>query len=435
VTRAGGGAARGAEATPRETEVLALIAQHLTNAQIADALNISQRTVESHVSAMLHKLGLPDRRSLARHAEAMSVTQVRSGRRRLPVPITALIGRSVERAALATALAEQRLVTATGPGGIGKTRLALSVAGDLAASRRDGAWFVDLVHVTDPAAVSATIAETVGVSEQQITSVDHALVALLADRAALLVLDNCEHVLDGVRICVDRIITGCPGITILATSRARLLVPYERVYVVPGMSVAANGGDAIDLFAARVAAITGDAVPPDTARVAALCQALDGIALAIELAAARFPVLGLDGLESGLEHRLRFLTAGTRGADRHASLRAAIGWSYDLLSEEDSALLRASRLSHHGLTSTPPTPSRGPAASAPRSPRGWPAWPSTACSSSKGVNRPATGCLRRSGSTASSTCTSPGTWIRSEPATNSTAAWSSTRSAEPRQPT
>jgi predicted ATPase/DNA-binding CsgD family transcriptional regulator len=336
----------GAELTVRETEVLALIARHLTNAQIAEALFISQRTVESHVSAMLRKLGLPDRRSLARHAEELPGLQVRSGRRGLPAPVTPFIGRTAERAALAAALAEQRLVTATGPGGVGKTRLALSVAGELAPARRDGAWFVDLVHITDPAMVTAVVAETVGVPEQQTTSVDRALVASLADRDALLVIDNCEHVLDGVRACVDRIVTGCPDVTVLATSRTRLLVPYERVYVVPGLSVLLAGGDAVDLFTARVSAMTGDAIAPDAARVAALCRALDGMALAIELAAARFPALGLDGLESGLDHRLRFLTAGTRGGDRHGSLRAAIGWSYDLLSREDRALLRRVAVRH-----------------------------------------------------------------------------------------
>ena len=126
----------------------------------------------------------------------------------------------------------------------------------------------------------------------------------------------------------------------LATSRTRLLLPYERVYVVPGLSVIGGGGDAVDLFAARVTAATGDPTPPDPVRVAALCRALDGMALAIELAAARFAALGLDGLESGLDQRLRLLTAGPRAADRHASLRAAIGWSYDLLSPADRALLR-----------------------------------------------------------------------------------------------
>jgi predicted ATPase/DNA-binding CsgD family transcriptional regulator len=326
--------------TAREAEVLALIARHLTNAQIAETLFISRRTVETHVSALLRKLQLPDRRSLARHAEAMPGLLVKSGGRGLPLPVTSFIGRTGERTVLAAALAEHRMVTATGPGGIGKTRLALSVAAELAPARREGVWFVDLIHVTDPAAVTAAVAETVGVPEQRTTSVDRALVASLAASDALLVIDNCEHVLDGVRPCVERIIAGCPGVTVLATSRTRLLLPYERVYVVPGLSVIGHGGDAVDLFAARVTAATGDPTPPDPVRVAALCRALDGMALAIELAAARFAALGLDGLESGLDQRLRLLTAGSRAADRHASLRAAIGWSYDLLSSDDRALLR-----------------------------------------------------------------------------------------------
>jgi predicted ATPase/DNA-binding CsgD family transcriptional regulator len=334
------GPVRGAEVTAREAEILALIARHLTNAQIADALFISTRTVESHVSAMLRKLQLPDRRSLARHAEAMPGLLVKSGGRGLPVPVTPFIGRTGERAALAAALAGHRLVTATGPGGIGKTRLALSVAAEVAPARRDGVWFVDLIHVTDPAMVTAAVAETAGVPEQRTTSVGRALVAALAASDALLVLDNCEHVLGGVRACVQRIIAGCPEVTVLTTSRTRLLLPYERVYVVPGLSVIGGGGDAVDLFAARVAAATGDPVPPDPVRVAALCRALDGMALAIELAAARFAALGLDGLESGLDQRLRLLTTGLQAADRHGSLRAAIGWSYELLSSADRRLLR-----------------------------------------------------------------------------------------------
>jgi predicted ATPase/DNA-binding CsgD family transcriptional regulator len=334
------GPARGAEVTRREAEILALIARHLTNAQIADALFISTRTVESHVSALLRKLQLTDRRSLARHAEATPGLLVKSGGRDLPVPVTPFIGRASERAALTAALAEHRLVTATGPGGIGKTRLALSVAAEVAPARRDGVWFVDLIHVTDPTMVTAAVAETVGVPEQRTASVERALVASLARSDALLVVDNCEHVLDSVRACIERIIAECPAVTVLATSRARLLLPYERVYVVPGLSVVDGGGDAVDLFTARVSAATGDPTPPDRARVAALCRALHGMALAIELAAARFAALGLDGLESGLDQRLRLLTAGPRVPERHGSLRAAIGWSYELLSPADRALLR-----------------------------------------------------------------------------------------------
>jgi predicted ATPase/DNA-binding CsgD family transcriptional regulator len=331
------GPAENAEVTAREAEVLALIARHLTNAQIADALVISQRTVESHISAMLRKYGVPDRRSLARLAAAGSAP-AHGG---LPVPVTAFLGRVAERAELSKALAGHRLVTAVGPGGVGKTRLAISVAADLAEERRDGAWFVDLVPVTDPAVVVAAVAEAVGIRERLVASPEAALVASLARRDGLLVLDNCEHLLDAVRECVELVVSGCPGVTVLATSRARLMLAYERIYPVPGLSVTEDdGGDAVALFAARAIEATGAASPLDKRRVAALCRGLDGVALAIELAASRYPTLGLDGLEAGLHERLRFLTVGGRAADRHHSLRDTIGWSYDLLTPADQALLR-----------------------------------------------------------------------------------------------
>jgi DNA-binding CsgD family transcriptional regulator len=313
--------ALGTEVTVREAEVLALVGQHLTNAEIADALFISVRTVESHVAALLRKLNVPDRRSLARAA----AVEPAPPRGTLPAPATPFLGRAVERAELTQALADHRLVTAIGPGGIGKTRLAISVAGDVAAQRRDGVWFVDPVRVADPAAVVATVAEVIGVPEQLAPSAEAALVASLARRDGLLVLDNCEHLLDGVRECVDLLANGCPELTVLATSRRRLMLPYERVYSVPGLSVSDDaGGDAVALFAARAIAATGEANPPDPTRVAALCRELDGIALAIELAASRYATLGLDGLEAGLQDRLRFLTVGSPIGARHRSLRETI---------------------------------------------------------------------------------------------------------------
>jgi predicted ATPase/DNA-binding CsgD family transcriptional regulator len=332
------GAAKASEVTAREAEVLTLLTRHLTNVEIADALSISVRTVESHVSALLRKLHYRDRRSLARHADQPAGAPERSALHSWPSAVTPLIGRSAERAALASAIAEHRMVTVTGPGGVGKTRLTLSVAAEIARERRDGAWFVDLVKVTDPATVVAAIADTIGVPEQRSISIESALVASLGERDGLLVIDNCEHLLDGVRHCVERILGSCPNVTVLATSRSRLLVPYEWVYEVPGLSVSEDGGDAVDLFTARVAA-TGEPALPDPRRVAALCRALDGMALAIELAAARYSTLGLDGLEGALDERLRFLIGGTRIADRHRSLRDAIDWSYELLEPEDRVLL------------------------------------------------------------------------------------------------
>jgi predicted ATPase/DNA-binding CsgD family transcriptional regulator len=316
--------------TARESEVLALVGRHLTNAEIAAELCISVRTVEAHVAALLRKTQLSDRRTLARQVAVES-----PARGVLPVPLTPFVGRAAERAALLGALAEHRLVTAIGPGGIGKSRLAMSVAADLAAVRRDGCWFVDLVRLTDPAAVTSAVAEVVGSSQQWAATPDAALVASLARRDGVLVLDNCEHLLDGVRDCVEQIVTACPQITVLATTRTRLLVPYEYLFTVPGLSVP----DAVELFTARVHAATGEAVS-DPGRVGALCQALDGIALAIELAASRYPALGLDGLEAGLHERLRFFTVGSHTAGRHRSLRDTIHWSYDLLDPADQALLR-----------------------------------------------------------------------------------------------
>ncbi len=191
------------------------------------------------------------------------------------------------------------------------------------------------MRLTDPAAVVGAVAEAVGSSQQWASTPDAALVASLARRDGILVLDNCEHLLDGVRDCVEQIVTACPQITVLATTRTRLLLPYECLFAVPGLSVP----DAVELFAARVHEATGEAVS-DAGRVGALCQALDGMALAIELAASRYPALGLDGLEAGLHERLRFFTVGSHTAGRHRSLRDTIRWSYDLLDPADQALLR-----------------------------------------------------------------------------------------------
>ena len=425
------GPAKATGVTAREAEVLALLGRRFTNVEIADELFISVRTVESHVSALLRKLQLSDRRSLARHADAVASTSS-VGHGTLPTPITPFIGRTAERTELIAALIEQRMVTATGPGGVGKTRLALSVAAELVPARRDGGWFVDLVQVSDPAMVIATVAEVVGVPEQSSTSVDAALVAMLAERDALLVLDNCEHVLDGVRHCVEQIVVGCPNVTVLATSRTRLMLPYERVFAVPGLSVTDDGGDAVALFAARIGAITGEVEGVDTRRVAALCRALDGMALAIELAAARYPTLGFDGLETGPRRP---------SATAHRGLPDA---------RSPPFLTRC-----HRLELRPPRPER-PGAVAQRrrvrvvvrrrrrhhrrrprdrthllSPTAWLDSPTTASSSSTVASRPAIGRWRRSASTASSNSTPPESSQTPEPATSNGAAPPSRRSLRP----
>ena len=319
--------------------MLALLGEHLSNAEIAARLFLSVRTVESHVSSLLRKLAVPDRRALSRRAAESAPVAMQASV--LPAPLTAFVGRVRERGELTEALKTNRQVTAVGPGGVGKTRLALAVAAELADDFADGVWFVDLAPVTDPVRVGAAVAASVGVGEQPGRGVDESLFAALADRHALLVWDNCEQIRDGVAPFLERLLAACPRVRVLVTSRARLMVPFERVFPVPPLSRAGGGdSEAVELFLERAAAVGMSPDPAVRDTVVALCERLDGMALAIELAAARWPTLGLDGLVAGLSDQLRILSGGPRAADRHRSVRAVLDWSHDLLEPADRALLR-----------------------------------------------------------------------------------------------
>ncbi|MFF0311970.1 ATP-binding protein [Streptosporangium sp. NPDC004379] len=331
----------GADISPREAEVLELVGAHLSNAEIGARLYISVRTVESHVSSLLRKLEAPDRRALARRAPEPSGAGPSHPAPVLPTSLTSFVGRESERAELTELIKAHRQVTATGPGGVGKTRLALAVAAEAAGEYADGVWFVDLVPVTDPGMIATAVAGALGLGEQPGRDMTASVVGALADRQALLVLDNCEHVVDGVALFLGRLLAACPRVTVLATSRARLMVPFERVYPVPPLSLAADGGsDAVALFMERAAAAGRPADLLRRDRIASVCERLDGMALAIELAAARYPTLGLDGITAALSHPLRMLTGGSRADERHRSVRAALDWSHALLEPADRALLR-----------------------------------------------------------------------------------------------
>ncbi|WP_239151697.1 ATP-binding protein [Virgisporangium aurantiacum] len=322
----------------RESEILALVGQRRSNAEIGAQLFISVRTVEAHVSSLLRKLGAPDRRALADLAadvaRAERTSRALAG---LPTPLTAFVGRATERTALGAAVRAHRQVTAVGPGGVGKTRLALAVAADLAGTFADGVWFVDLVPVTDAAMVGAAVAAAIGVGERRGCGIDESVLAALADRQALLVLDNGEHLAAGVAPFAEQLLARCPGVSVLVTSRARLMVPFERVHAVPPLSL---DGDAVALFVDRAGAVGWTVEDTHRDRIAEVCRQLDGVALAIELAAARLPTLGLDGLIAGLSDHLRLLVGGYRADDRHRSVRAMLDWSRALLDPADLTLLR-----------------------------------------------------------------------------------------------
>ena len=338
-----------AEISPREKEVLALLGEHLTNAEIGERLYISVRTVESHAASLRRKLGLASRQELIRYAagqrDGSGKPPESSPQSRLPTPLTTFVGRLTERAELADALTESRLVTVVGAGGVGKTRLAIAAAREFVARSDRDVFYVDLVPITDPAMVLPTFLSAVGLSQSSGRLLNSALQARVAEREALLVFDNVEHVLHEVTVLIERVLNSSPRLTALVTSRSRLTVSFERVYEVPGLSLVgsdqAHIGDAVQLFVERATA--AGYTPPqrnDLIRIGAVCEALGGSALAIELAAAQVATLGLDGLEAGLGDLLGVLRGGPRVDSRHQSLRDTLDWSYGLLDSVGQAVLR-----------------------------------------------------------------------------------------------
>jgi predicted ATPase len=267
-----------------------------------------------------------------------------AGVRGLPATWTPFIGRLRERQELVEALGASRLVTLLGPGGVGKTRLAGEVARQLSSTLPLGATYVELVS-TRPGFFLQTVASVLGVTERPGQALRDAVLARLRPGRSLLVLDNCEHLVDDTAEFLTALLGETVDVVVLTTSRTRIGVPGERVVPLYGLSLVAEstGGtassEAVTMFLDRARTVDAD-FDADPAVVGELCAELDGMPLAIELASARSATLGVTGLQAGLSDRLRLLSGGHSGDTRHRSLRAMLDWSHDLLDDEERTALR-----------------------------------------------------------------------------------------------
>ena len=268
----------------------------------------------------------------------------------LPAQVSSFIGRDAELAEVRRLVTASRLVTLTGSGGSGKTRLGLQVAAGLLDGSGDGVWFADLAPLHDQDLVAVTVANVLGVNADP----DQPLITALADaigrRALLVLLDNCEHVIDACAKLADALLRSCPNIALLATSREPLGIDGERVYRVPSMGTPADGDDPDTIRATEAVRLFADRAERHGVRLAwdrpaaevagRICRRLDGIPLAIELGAARLRVMSLADLDARLDQRFSILTGGSRAAlRRQQTLRAMVDWSWDLLTSSERHVL------------------------------------------------------------------------------------------------
>ena len=357
---------------------------------------------------------------------------------RLPEPASRFVGRSQEAAAIRDALARSRLVTLTGPGGVGKTRLAVRVAGEAARTFPDGVFLADLSAARDAAGVARAVASALGgrgLPGSRSQPPAGWLATRLRGRRVLLILDTCEHVVDACADLADTIVHGAAEPVLLATGRQPLDLPGEVVFRVPPLGVADGGGEAVSLLADRAAAVPGFAVMPGMLpRLVDLCRLLDGMPLAIELAALWLRGASLDELLGWLPGHLRQLGRGlgrpAAAAARHQSLYASAVWSYDLCTPAERLLwtrlsvfpgsfdlAAAEAVCGSGTVASRPGPPRGYGGSSPRGmtaglarsgpprslTRSSPWWTSRSCCASRTwATRPGTGCREWNGSTAPS---------------------------------
>jgi predicted ATPase/class 3 adenylate cyclase/DNA-binding CsgD family transcriptional regulator len=263
-----------------------------------------------------------------------------TGRQHLPPQFTSFVGRASEIDSVRRMVADNRLVTLTGAGGVGKTRLAVQVAEKVDDEFGDGVWYVDLAPITDPDVVPVAVTRALGLPDQAGRSTMDTLTRIAAGRHMLIVLDNCEHLIDACATLTIALLGACPAVTILATSREPIRVAGEVAWAVPSLSLA---DEATALFTDRARYVRPDFVVTEQnlATVAEICQRLDGIPLAIELAAARVRALSLTQILDSLHNRFRLLTGGARTAvRRQQTLRASVDWSHALLTDPEHVLFR-----------------------------------------------------------------------------------------------
>jgi non-specific serine/threonine protein kinase len=270
----------------------------------------------------------------------------------LPVQLTSFIGREKEIEEIKRLLDEHRLVTLTGAGGCGKTRLAIQVVTGFVSDFEDGVWFVELAPITEPDLIPEAFAGVLKVKEEPHRPLTETIVTRWKEKNVLIVLDNCEHLVEACSRTAECLLREIPRLHILATSREALCAPGEITWRVPSLSLPESdriedvekireSSEAVRLFEDRAKAIQQEfrLTEKSASAVIQICQHLDGIPLAIELAAARAKLLGLDDILKRLDERFQILAGGTRGVmDRHKTLRAAVDWSYDLLTQEEKFL-------------------------------------------------------------------------------------------------
>jgi len=345
--------------TRREREVLRCLVGDLYIHEIAEALTLSPNSIKWYTRQIYAKLGVTSRKAAIRRARELGLLETKAGPvfqpHPLPATLTPFVGRQAELEQVRQLLADPvyRLLTLTGAGGVGKTRLALQVADELQGNYPQGAWLVELASLSDPKLVPQTVAAAFDLRPDRDRPILTVLVDSLRGRNLLLVLDNCEHLVSACASLANSLLLGCPDLRILATSREALGIEAERTYLVPSLSFPEPNEkiltgdlikyDAIDLFTrrARVALPDFELDEANAGAVTGICRHLEGIPLALELAAARLRAMDVQQIASQLEHRFHLLSGGDRTAPpRLQTMHASIDWSYQLLTQAEKTLLR-----------------------------------------------------------------------------------------------